>query len=80
MELIIKAGLGVLLLGRFMGGYDQGHLFSVAQGEHAYEELWMHVFYHDRRHAVVNIVRQLSKTSMIQYRSCTTERNGPGGI
>jgi hypothetical protein len=51
MELIIKAELGVLLFGRFMGGYDQGHLFSVAQGEHAYEELWMHVFYHDRRDA-----------------------------
>jgi Rod binding domain-containing protein len=24
-------------------------------------------------------VRQLSKTRSIQYRSCTTERNGPGG-
>jgi hypothetical protein len=36
---------------KIYGGYDQGHLFSVAQGEHAYEELWMHVFYHDRRDA-----------------------------
>ena len=43
--------LGVLLFGMFVVGYDQGHVFSVAQGEKAYEDLWMHEFYHDMRHA-----------------------------
>jgi len=42
--------LGVLLFGMFMVGFDQGHVFSVAQGEQAYEDLWMHEFYHDMRH------------------------------
>ena len=43
--------LGVLLFGMFVVGYDQGHVFSIAQGEKAYEDLWMHEFYHDMRHA-----------------------------
>jgi hypothetical protein len=43
--------LGVLLFGMFVVGYDQGHLFSIAEGEQAYEDLWMHEFYHDMRHA-----------------------------
>ena len=43
--------LGVLLFGMFVVGYDQGHIFSVVQGESAYEDLWMHEFYHDMRHA-----------------------------
>jgi hypothetical protein len=29
----------------FIVGYAQGHLFSVAQGEEAYEDLRMHEFY-----------------------------------
>jgi len=49
----IAAGilLGIMVFGLFIVGYDQGHLFSLAQGEQAYEELWMHEFYHDMRHA-----------------------------
>jgi len=43
--------LGVLVFGMFVVGYDQGHLFSIAQGEQAYEDLWIHEFYHDMRHA-----------------------------
>ncbi|MDP9015317.1 MAG: CbtB-domain containing protein [Thermoproteota archaeon] len=43
--------LGILVFGMFMVGYDQGHLFSVVQGEQAYQDLWMHEFYHDMRHA-----------------------------
>ncbi len=43
--------VGILLLGIFMVGFDQGHLFNIAQGEQAYEDLWMHEFYHDMRHA-----------------------------
>jgi uncharacterized membrane protein SpoIIM required for sporulation len=43
--------LGVLASGVFMVGFDQGHMFSMAQGEQAYEDMWMHEFYHDMRHA-----------------------------
>jgi hypothetical protein len=43
--------LGALAFGVFMVGFDQGHIFSMAQGEQAYEDLWMHEFYHDMRHA-----------------------------
>ena len=43
--------LGILLLGIFVIGYDQGHLFSLVQGKEAFDTLWMHEFYHDMRHA-----------------------------
>jgi putative cobalt transporter subunit CbtB len=43
--------LGIMLFGVFMVGYDQGHLFSIAEGESAFDNLWMHEFYHDMRHA-----------------------------
>jgi Probable cobalt transporter subunit (CbtB) len=43
--------LGVLASGVFMVGFDQGHIFSLAQGEQAYKDMWMHEFYHDMRHA-----------------------------
>jgi uncharacterized membrane protein SpoIIM required for sporulation len=50
-KLAVGLLLGILVFGMFMVGFDQGHLFSVAQGEQAYEDLWMHEFYHDMRHA-----------------------------
>jgi Probable cobalt transporter subunit (CbtB) len=50
-KLAVGILLGVMLFGIFIVGYDQGHLFSVAQGEQAYNDLWMHEFYHDMRHA-----------------------------
>ncbi len=50
-KLAVGLLLGILLFGMFMVGYDQGHLFSVVQGEQAYDNLWMHEFYHDMRHA-----------------------------
>jgi hypothetical protein len=43
--------LGILLMGIFVVGYDQGHLFSVVQGQEAFDTKWMHEFYHDMRHA-----------------------------
>jgi Probable cobalt transporter subunit (CbtB) len=43
--------LGVMLIGIFMVGFDQGHLFSMAQGEQAFDTMWMDEFYHDMRHA-----------------------------
>lgn len=43
--------LVVSLFGMFMVGYDQGHIFSMVQGDEAFDSLWMHEFYHDMRHA-----------------------------
>ncbi len=43
--------LGVMLFGLFMVGYDQGHVFSIVEGQSAFDTLWMHEFYHDMRHA-----------------------------
>jgi hypothetical protein len=50
-KLAVGVLLGVLAFGTFMVGFDQGHIFSMAQGEQAYQDLWMHEFYHDMRHA-----------------------------
>jgi len=41
----------VFALGFFAVGFDQGHLFSVVQGESAYAELYIHELTHDMRHA-----------------------------
>ena len=43
--------LGILVFGVFIVGFDQGNLFSLAQGEQAFDTMWMHEFYHDMRHA-----------------------------
>jgi hypothetical protein len=43
--------LGILLFGIFVVGLDQGHLFSMAQGQQAFDSTWMHEFFHDMRHA-----------------------------
>jgi hypothetical protein len=34
--------IGITLFGLFIVGYDQEQLFSIAQGETAYDEIWMH--------------------------------------
>ena len=50
-----KAAIGllifVLIFGLFIVGYDQGQLFSLVQGKKAYNDLWVHEFSHDMRHA-----------------------------
>jgi hypothetical protein len=43
--------VGILLFGIFVVGFDQGHLFSMAQGQQAFDNMWMHEFFHDMRHA-----------------------------
>jgi hypothetical protein len=43
--------IGILLFGMFVVGYDQGHLFSLVEGQKAFDVKWMHEFYHDMRHA-----------------------------
>jgi uncharacterized membrane protein SpoIIM required for sporulation len=52
---ISKSAIGllifVLFFGLFVVGYDQGQLFNLVQGEQAYNDLWIHEFSHDMRHA-----------------------------
>ncbi len=52
---IPKAAIGLLvfmlLFGLFIVGYDQGQLFSIVQGEKAFEDLYVHELFHDMRHA-----------------------------
>lgn len=50
-KIAIGVLLAILLSGIFIVGYDQGHLFSLVQGQKAYDDLWMHELYHDLRHA-----------------------------
>ena len=35
----------------YIVGYDQGQLFSLVQGNEAYNTMWLHEFNHDIRHA-----------------------------
>lgn len=41
----------VAILSIYIVGYDQGQLFSLAQGNDAYQSMWLHEFTHDIRHA-----------------------------
>jgi hypothetical protein len=43
--------LGIFSLSTFVVGFDQGHLFSLVQGQKAFDTKWLHEFYHDMRHA-----------------------------
>ena len=43
--------IAILLFTMFIIGIDQGHLFSMVQGQQAFDVKWMHEFYHDMRHA-----------------------------
>jgi hypothetical protein len=55
IDSIPKIGIGILvvilLFGMFVVGYDQGHLFSLVEGQKAFDVKRMHEFYHDMRHA-----------------------------
>jgi len=41
----------IFAFGLFVVGFDQGHIFSVAFGEQAFEDLYIHELTHDMRHA-----------------------------
>jgi hypothetical protein len=41
----------VFVIGLFIIGYDQGHIFSLIQGEQAFVDKFLHEFAHDIRHA-----------------------------
>jgi hypothetical protein len=47
---IIALGI-IFAAGLFVVGFDQGHIFSVAFGEQAFEDLYIHELTHDMRHA-----------------------------
>lgn len=50
-KLALLALAAVFAFGMFVVGYDQGHLFSVAFGEQAYIDMYIHELTHDMRHA-----------------------------
>ena len=41
----------IFAAGLFVVGFDQGHIFSVAFGEQAFDEMFIHELTHDMRHA-----------------------------
>ena len=41
----------VFVIGLFVIGYDQGHIFSLIQGDQAFIDQFLHEFSHDLRHA-----------------------------
>ena len=41
----------VFVFGLFVGGFDQGHIFSLVMGEQAFDEMFIHELTHDMRHA-----------------------------
>ncbi|MCH7757579.1 MAG: CbtB-domain containing protein [Thaumarchaeota archaeon] len=49
--LAIVALAVVFAVGLFLVGFDQGHVFSIAFGEQAFEDSYIHELTHDMRHA-----------------------------
>ena len=41
----------IFAVGLFVVGFDQGHIFSMAFGEQAYADQFIHELTHDMRHA-----------------------------
>jgi len=42
----------VFVIGLFIVGFDQGHIFSIIYGESSFTEQFLHELTHDMRHAV----------------------------
>ena len=55
VQTVPKSVLAILLtismIGFFVVGFDQGHLFSLIYGESAFTEQFLHELTHDMRHA-----------------------------
>ena len=47
----IIALAAIFAFGVFVVGFDQGQLFSVAFGEQAFDQMYLHELTHDLRHA-----------------------------
>ena len=43
--------LPVFIIGLFVVGFDQGHIFSTIYGESSFTEQFLHELTHDMRHA-----------------------------
>ena len=41
----------VFIIGLFVVGFDQGHIFSIIYGESSFVDQFLHEFTHDMRHA-----------------------------
>ena len=41
----------IFVVGLFIVGFDQGHIFSLVYGEQAFDDLFIHELTHDMRHA-----------------------------
>ena len=55
VQTVPKSVLAVLvtisMIGFFVVGFDQGHLFSLIHGESSFTEQFLHELTHDMRHA-----------------------------
>ena len=43
--------VSVFIVGLFVVGFDQGHIFSIIYGESSFTEQFLHELTHDMRHA-----------------------------
>jgi hypothetical protein len=50
MRIAVGILVAILIFTMFIVGYDQGQLFSIAQGQEAFDNMWIHEFTHDMRH------------------------------
>lgn len=50
-KIALFALAAIFAFGMFVVGYDQGHLLSIAFGEQAYVDMYLHELTHDMRHA-----------------------------
>ena len=41
----------IFVIGLFVVGFDQGHIFSLVIGETAFDQMFIHELTHDMRHA-----------------------------
>jgi hypothetical protein len=41
----------IFVIGLFVVGFDQGHIFSLVVGETAFDQMFIHELTHDMRHA-----------------------------
>ena len=41
----------IFIIGLFIVGFDQGHIFSIIYGESSFIDQFLHEFTHDMRHA-----------------------------
>ena len=41
----------IFVIGLFVVGFDQGHIFSLVVGEAAFDQMFIHELTHDMRHA-----------------------------